>query len=129
MLDSDQFNFIERDLIRRSVVKAGRPRAAHPKAGDARRHRLRTVVVGEGAGNDAADVFGDTPNIAVCVQAAAEPGTVPVSAIHSAILGMFVVEDCLATYSKGSNSRYNSIASYSRAASADALKASPVRAA
>jgi class 3 adenylate cyclase len=51
------------------------------------------VVVGEGAGNDA-DVFGDTPNIAKRVEAAAEPGTVAISdAAQRLIAGLFVVED------------------------------------
>jgi class 3 adenylate cyclase/DNA-binding transcriptional ArsR family regulator len=49
------------------------------------------VVVGVG-GHDA-DVFGDTPNIAARVQAAAYPGTVLVSAhTHRLISGHFVVE-------------------------------------
>ena len=51
------------------------------------------VVVGVGAGKDA-DVFGDTPNIAARVQAAAAPGTVLVTAdTHRLISGLFVVED------------------------------------
>ena len=51
------------------------------------------VVVGEGAGKDA-DVFGDTPNIAKRVEAAAEPGTVAISdAAHRLVSGLFVVED------------------------------------
>ncbi len=52
-----------------------------------------TVVVGAGAGKDI-DVFGDTPNIAARVQAAAAPGTVLVTAdTHRLISGLFVVED------------------------------------
>ena len=52
-----------------------------------------TVVVGEGAGKDT-DVFGDTPNIAARVQAAAVPDTVLVTAeTHRLVAGMFVVED------------------------------------
>jgi class 3 adenylate cyclase len=50
------------------------------------------VVVGTGAGPDA-DVFGETPNIAARVQAAAAPGTVLITAAtHRLISGLFVVE-------------------------------------
>jgi class 3 adenylate cyclase len=50
------------------------------------------VVVGASAGKDA-DVFGDTPNIAARVQAAAEPGTVVISdATHRLVSGLFVAD-------------------------------------
>jgi len=52
------------------------------------------VVVGAGVGKNA-DVFGDTPNIAARVQAAALPDTVLTTAdTHRLISGLFVVEDC-----------------------------------
>src|ERR1700682_4316124 len=52
------------------------------------------VVVGWGAGKER-DVFGDTPNIAARVEAAAEPGTVAITdATHRLVSGLFVVEDC-----------------------------------
>jgi class 3 adenylate cyclase len=59
------------------------------------------VVVGTGGGKDV-DVFGDTPNIAARVEAAAEPGTVLVSAnSHRLLSGLFVVEDRGARELKG----------------------------
>ena len=60
-----------------------------------------TVVVGASAGKDA-DVFGDTPNIAARVQAAAEPGTVVITdATHRLVSGLFVVEQLGAQALKG----------------------------
>jgi class 3 adenylate cyclase/tetratricopeptide (TPR) repeat protein len=51
------------------------------------------VVIGKGAGQDA-EVFGETPNIAARVEAAAEPGTIVISdAAHRLVSGLFVVED------------------------------------
>jgi predicted ATPase len=58
-------------------------------------------VVGAGAGKES-DVFGDTPNIAARVQAAAAPGTVLISAdAHRLVSGLFVVEDRGAQALKG----------------------------
>ena len=58
-------------------------------------------MVGAGAGKDA-DVFGDAPNIAAQVQAAAEPDTVLITdAVHRLISGLFVVEDRGAQALKG----------------------------
>jgi class 3 adenylate cyclase/tetratricopeptide (TPR) repeat protein len=52
------------------------------------------VVVGAGAGTET-DVFGEAPNIAARVQAAAPPDTVLISAAtHRLVAGLFVVEDC-----------------------------------
>ncbi|HKV56229.1 MAG TPA: adenylate/guanylate cyclase domain-containing protein [Candidatus Binataceae bacterium] len=51
------------------------------------------VVIGSSAGKEA-DVFGDVPNIAARVQAAAAPNTVIVTAAtHRLIAGVFVVEE------------------------------------
>jgi class 3 adenylate cyclase/tetratricopeptide (TPR) repeat protein len=51
------------------------------------------VVVGAGAGKDT-DVFGETPNIAARVQAAAAPDTVLLTAsTHRLVSGLFVVEE------------------------------------
>jgi class 3 adenylate cyclase len=51
------------------------------------------VVIGTGAGKEA-DIFGEAPNIAARVQAAAEPGTVLVTAAtHRLVSGLFVVEE------------------------------------
>ena len=59
------------------------------------------VVIGKGAGNEA-EVFGDVPNLAARVQAAAKPGTVAITdATHRLVSGLFVVEDCGAQELKG----------------------------
>ncbi len=59
------------------------------------------VVVGAGAGKEP-DVFGDAPNIAARVQAAAEPDIVLITdAVHRLISGLFVVEDRGAQVLKG----------------------------
>jgi class 3 adenylate cyclase/tetratricopeptide (TPR) repeat protein len=59
------------------------------------------VVVGAGAGKEA-DVFGDTPNLAARVQAAAAPDTVLITAAtHRLVSGLFVVEDRGAQALKG----------------------------
>jgi len=60
-----------------------------------------TVVIGKGAGNET-EVFGDAPNIAARVQAAAEPSTVAISdATHRLVSGLFIVEDRGAQVLKG----------------------------
>jgi class 3 adenylate cyclase len=59
------------------------------------------VVVGKGAGGEA-DVFGDTPNIAARIQAAADPGTVAITdATHRLVSGLFIVEGRGAQVLKG----------------------------
>jgi class 3 adenylate cyclase len=59
------------------------------------------VVVGAGAGKDV-DVFGEAPNIAARVQAAAEPGAVLITnAVHRLVSGLFVVESRGASALKG----------------------------
>jgi class 3 adenylate cyclase len=76
------------------------------------------VVVGKGAGSEA-DVFGDTPNIAARIQAAAEPGTVWVSdRTHRLISGLFIVEDPARRRSRASSIKSRFIGSFNRAARA-----------
>jgi len=59
------------------------------------------VVVGAGAGTGT-DIFGEAPNIAARVQAAAAPDTVLISAAtHRLVAGLFVIEDCGAHALKG----------------------------
>ena len=59
------------------------------------------VVVGASAGKDA-DVFGDAPNIAARVQAAAAPGNVVITdATHRLVSGLFVVDQLGAQALKG----------------------------
>ena len=59
------------------------------------------VVVGAGAGAEV-DIFGEAPNIAARVQAAAAPDTVFITAAtHRLVSGLFVVEDCGAHSLKG----------------------------
>jgi class 3 adenylate cyclase/tetratricopeptide (TPR) repeat protein len=59
------------------------------------------VVVGASAGKGA-DIFGDAPNIAARVQAAADPDTVVITgATHRLVSGLFVVEPGAAVSLKG----------------------------
>ncbi|MBV8361157.1 MAG: AAA family ATPase, partial [Deltaproteobacteria bacterium] len=59
------------------------------------------VMVHAGVDKDA-DVFGEAPNIAARVQAAAEPGTVLITdAVHQLVSGLFVVEGRGASALKG----------------------------
>jgi class 3 adenylate cyclase/tetratricopeptide (TPR) repeat protein len=59
------------------------------------------VVVGAGVGKEA-DVFGEAPNIAARVQAAAESGTMLITdAVHRLVSGLFVVESRGAPALKG----------------------------
>jgi class 3 adenylate cyclase len=52
-----------------------------------------SVVMGEG-GSKETDVFGDAPNIASRLQAAAEPDSVLITAaVHELVSGLFLVED------------------------------------
>jgi len=76
------------DAIAKLNKQPGRPKLAARVGIDS-----GAVVVGAGAGTEA-DVFGNTPNIAARVQAAAEPGTVVITdAVHRLVSGLFVVED------------------------------------
>jgi len=60
-----------------------------------------SVVVGQGGGSES-DVFGDAPNIASRVQAAAAPDSVLITgAVHELVSGLFVVEDRGAQSLKG----------------------------
>jgi hypothetical protein len=77
------------------------PTPTHPKLSARVGIDSGAVVVGAGAGKEA-DVFGDTPNVAARVQAAAAPGTVLITAdTHRLVSGLFVVEDRGAQALKG----------------------------
>jgi class 3 adenylate cyclase/tetratricopeptide (TPR) repeat protein len=75
------------DAISKLGEETGRPKLAARVGIDS-----GAVVVGAGAGKEA-DVFGEAPNIAARVQAAAEPGTVLITdAVHRLVSGLFLVE-------------------------------------
>jgi class 3 adenylate cyclase/tetratricopeptide (TPR) repeat protein len=97
--DNDAERAARAGLAILDVIAKLNDRAARP--GLATRPRLAArvgidsgaVVVGAGAEKEA-DVFGDVPNIAARVQAAAAPGTVMITAAtHRLVSGLFVVED------------------------------------
>jgi class 3 adenylate cyclase/DNA-binding transcriptional ArsR family regulator len=99
--DNDAERAVRAGLAILGALAALNESSAHPRLAARIGIDSGAVVVGAGAGKDA-DVFGDTPNIAARVEAAAEPGTVLVSAsTHRLISGMFVVEDCGAQVLKG----------------------------
>jgi predicted ATPase/class 3 adenylate cyclase len=83
-------------------LKGGGPgRGSHPKLTARVGIDSGAVVVGAGASEDT-DVFGEAPNIAARVQAAAEPGTVLITdAVHQLVSGLFVVESRGAQALKG----------------------------
>jgi class 3 adenylate cyclase len=84
------------DAISKLDGQAGRPKLAARVGIDS-----GAVVVGAGAGKEA-DVFGEAPNIAARVQAAAEPDTVLITdAVHRLVSGLFVVESRGASALKG----------------------------
>jgi class 3 adenylate cyclase/tetratricopeptide (TPR) repeat protein len=84
------------DAISKLGGQTGRPKLAARVGIDS-----GAVVVGAGAGKEA-DVFGEAPNIAARVQAAAEPGTVLITdAVHRLVAGLFVVDSRGASGLKG----------------------------
>jgi class 3 adenylate cyclase/tetratricopeptide (TPR) repeat protein len=84
------------DAIAKLGNQGGRPKLAVRVGIDS-----GAVVVGAGSGKEA-DVFGEAPNIAARVQAAAEPGTVVITdAVHRLVSGLFVVESRGASALKG----------------------------
>ena len=67
------------------------------------------------------EVFGETPNIAARVQAAAEPGSVLITVnVQRQVAGLFVAEDRGAHELKGVSEPASSSASFARAAAAGA---------
>ena len=84
------------DAISKLGDQPGRPKLAARVGIDS-----GAVVVGVGAGKEA-DVFGEAPNIAARVQAAAEPGTVLITdSVHRLVSGLFVIENRGAQALKG----------------------------
>src|SRR5215831_20930346 len=82
------------DIIERvSALNAGRDAERVPALAARVGIHAGSVVVAD-SDNKSANVFGDTPNVAARVQAAAERNTVVVSAaVHQLVSGLFVVED------------------------------------
>jgi class 3 adenylate cyclase/tetratricopeptide (TPR) repeat protein len=90
------------DIIERvAALNAGRDAERVPALAARVGIHAGPVVVGD-SDNKSANVFGDTPNMAARVQAAAERNTVVVSAaVHRLVSGRFVVEDRGAQALKG----------------------------
>ena len=76
-----------------SLARLNETSSHHPRLAARIGINSGAVVVAGGAGHDA-DAFGDTPNIAARVQAAAEPDSLLVSSsTHNLVSGLFLVED------------------------------------
>ena len=70
------------------------------------------------------EVFGDAPNVAARVQAAAEPGSVLITLnVQRQVAGLFVAEEHGARELKGVSSRSRSFGSFARAAGGAAARA------
>src|SRR5262245_39580144 len=86
--------------VLQEVSKLNQQQASYPKVSVRVGIDSGTVVVGTGAGKEA-DVFGETPNFAARVQAAAAPDNVLITAAtHRLLSGLFVVEEARASNSR-----------------------------
>jgi class 3 adenylate cyclase len=127
--DNDAERAVRAGLAILGVLAKLNENPAHPRMAARVGIDSGPVVVGSGADHDP-DVFGDPPNIASRIQAAAEPDSVVVSsATHNLIRGLFVVEEGGAQSLKGLAERSRCIALLARAPRETAWRPSPGRAA
>ena len=104
--------------IQRALADLNARNAAQGRAGAFRPHRHR--VAGRSSSTRRGEVFGDAPNVAARVQAAAEPGSVLITVnVQRQVAGLFVVEEQGAREFKGVSEPVRSFASFAPAAAAE----------